>query len=854
MSWQDSFQPLNAAPPSEGWQSSFQPLNAKPYNVNDYEKDVGQAFKGGVQNLKDLANPQTYIDFVNQFGNPSGEYSQKLQGDIVQGNYGTAIKDAFGRMNEAAMQSPSGKLLGGVFGTLTSPAAPAINAGVNKLDEMGLPKEVTQFALNNSPLLLKGARVEGAPETEPMELVNPAYMTAADQLVNKQGLTPESVMQAATKIKNTPDNVPLTLPEYLQNTDLLARQRSYGEQANEAGTSFQNFNNQRLGETLPAVKESLVGQAGDGQSSTLTDAGTQLQSVAKGIIDQAVKDRTAAVKPIYESIKNEPLDNDSMMALRSNPLIENEYQKVLGNDALMERVNQFKPQIPPELQGLSPEAQQQAIAQLPKQPPLVKSTTGGLDPASIGAWDAVKKNLAAQIDTIEAQGRTQEKLYPLLNNARNQVRQILGETNPKYNIASDEYASQSPEISEMQKGPLGILARAQNGENAAKAFMNMSREQLQKVAPQIQKSNPEALNSIASGMLREITDKTSGGGIAPYLKALGGNKLIQDKMQAILSPEAYEGQQALVETLKKVQAGLPRNSETVSKALLEKQTQEEASHMGLLEKAKNVPTSKGELINKGMQIANKYASKFSQQYKADMMKLFIDPDLNELGRALAQVSNPSSRAATVFQWLGNKSLSTGRAISPALQGAANDQNTPFNTSIADAFKKAGVSQQSQPKPQSNASDFFKKEANAESNNNPTAKNPHSSASGTFQFTDGTWKQMVKRYGADTGISVSDKNDPKAQEVMAKLYAKDNINRMQPFLQRLPTKGELYQAHVLGADGALRLIDAANNTPDKQSMMMFPKAVTTANRSLFFDKSGKPLTAAQTYTLLSQKVI
>lgn len=169
---------------------------------------------------------------------------------------------------------------------------------------------------------------------------------------------------------------------------------------------------------------------------------------------------------------------------------------------------------------------------------------------------------------------------------------------------------------------------------------------------------------------------------------------------------------------------------------------------------------------------------------------------------------------------------------------------PVNTAMRDqlmaAYKNA---------PTSPITDSF---AKPESNNNPSAKNPNSSASGLMQFTDPTWKTMVKRYGAETGITLADKNDPKAQQVMAQLYARDNLNRMQPFLKRNPTKGELYQAHLLGSDGALRLINAANNTPNKQAIMLFPKAVTAANHSLFFDKN-RPRTALQLYTLLAHKV-
>lgn len=203
----------------------------------------------------------------------------------------------------------------------------------------------------------------------------------------------------------------------------------------------------------------------------------------------------------------------------------------------------------------------------------------------------------------------------------------------------------------------------------------------------------------------------------------------------------------------------------------------------------------------------------------------------------------------------------GSALSN-LPAIAAPQKEPFNPAIAEAFKKAGLKQQAPaqqapaqqaPKPQGNASDFFAKEAKAESGGNASAKNPYSTASGSFQFTDPTWKQMVKRYGEQTGITLHDKDDPDAQAVMARLYAKDNISRMEPFLKRNPTKGELYMSHIFGADGALRLIQAANNSPDKQAMMLFPRAVTEGNRNLFFNKN-QPRTSLETYQMLAKKVM
>ena len=143
-----------------------------------------------------------------------------------------------------------------------------------------------------------------------------------------------------------------------------------------------------------------------------------------------------------------------------------------------------------------------------------------------------------------------------------------------------------------------------------------------------------------------------------------------------------------------------------------------------------------------------------------------------------------------------------------------------------------------------------KMARAESSNNPDAKNPHSSASGLMQFTDGTWKEMVARYGKETGITLADKADPQAQRTMAARYARQNLASLQTALGRTPTKGELYMAHVLGANGSQQLIRA--KASPKPAAALYPAAVVTANRALFYDGPA-PRSAAQLYALLERKV-
>lgn len=140
-------------------------------------------------------------------------------------------------------------------------------------------------------------------------------------------------------------------------------------------------------------------------------------------------------------------------------------------------------------------------------------------------------------------------------------------------------------------------------------------------------------------------------------------------------------------------------------------------------------------------------------------------------------------------------------------------------------------------------------AKAESNNNPNAKNSSSTASGLDQFTNRTWAEMVKKYGKQTGYDLKDKNNPQAQAEMTRLYALDNIDALKPVLGRMPTKGELYMAHVLGAGGAAKLINAPAN---KEAIMLYPRQVFDANRSIFFN-GKQPRSAGEVYKLLNSKV-
>ncbi len=148
-------------------------------------------------------------------------------------------------------------------------------------------------------------------------------------------------------------------------------------------------------------------------------------------------------------------------------------------------------------------------------------------------------------------------------------------------------------------------------------------------------------------------------------------------------------------------------------------------------------------------------------------------------------------------------------------------------------------------------------ARRESALDPNARARTSSATGLFQFVDGTWLDMVRRHGAEHGLGqyaaalsqgadaetrreiLSLRSDPEIAARMAGELARENAGTLQNQLGRAPSAGELYAAHVMGAGGAVRLIQAAAQGSTDASAI-FPREAA-ANRGIFYAQ-GQPCSA------------
>lgn len=171
-------------------------------------------------------------------------------------------------------------------------------------------------------------------------------------------------------------------------------------------------------------------------------------------------------------------------------------------------------------------------------------------------------------------------------------------------------------------------------------------------------------------------------------------------------------------------------------------------------------------------------------------------------------------------------------------------------------------------------DYLLSQAARESGLDPEASNSRSSASGLFQFTSQTWFDMVRRHGAKHGLGeqaaqitrgangrldIADKavkaavldlrKDPELSAMMAAEYARDNSRVLERKLGRPATASDLHLAHLLGAGGAVRVIEGMASDPNNSAHALLPEAAR-ANPELFRDPGSRE---ARTVTSLYNSV-
>ncbi|AVF05051.1 MULTISPECIES: transglycosylase SLT domain-containing protein [Devosia] len=200
--------------------------------------------------------------------------------------------------------------------------------------------------------------------------------------------------------------------------------------------------------------------------------------------------------------------------------------------------------------------------------------------------------------------------------------------------------------------------------------------------------------------------------------------------------------------------------------------------------------------------------------------------------------------------MGVQSISISQSLANALNAAGNRSGVDF--------------------------DYLLQTAMRESSLNPQARASTSSAVGLFQFLEGTWLQVMKEEGPRLGYQsyadaiartsngdyvVADaakreqilqlRENPQIAADLAAAFTRSNGDYLRSQFGRMPSAGELYIAHFLGAQGAERMFKAGLENPEQIAVQLFPRQAA-ANRAIFFDGSGQARTIRQVYQVLVAK--
>ncbi len=165
--------------------------------------------------------------------------------------------------------------------------------------------------------------------------------------------------------------------------------------------------------------------------------------------------------------------------------------------------------------------------------------------------------------------------------------------------------------------------------------------------------------------------------------------------------------------------------------------------------------------------------------------------------------------------------------------------------------------------------YLLNQARVESGLDPRAKAATSSATGLFQFTAGTWLDMVKRHGDKVGLAgeaqllrsnaltpanrsqiLDLRNEPQTATALAAHYAADNGRALAAAGHKAIGPTELYLAHFLGSGGATTFLNGLRDNPLAPAAKALP-AAASANTGVFY-RDHTPRSYQEIYNRFAEK--
>jgi hypothetical protein len=635
-------------------------------------------------------------------------------------------------------------------------------------------------------------------------------------VLRAEGKTDAEIIKIAKESQQS--KAPTTIFEAAQSQKGTALQRSLTEEPSVAGNKMQAFNKQRVDDVIPAVVKAQSAKSATTESSYI--AGQRAKETAATLIAEARKARLDATSGQYQKAVQDIIPDQTLERFAQVPVFKN-------------------------LAGVYKD-------------PAFRRLTQGMAKNSAGYWDYVYRSIRDKSGTLKRSGDM--TLSGAYGAAADDLKKTLDTVSDNLKMGREEFAALSPEVVALEKGLVGRIDKAKSPEKIGEFIMQESPEVISATKKAFLAKDPQAWHDITAAYINSKIDKATG--LRAFLSSVDKNTITSNKLQAMMTPSQYKGHRLLVENLRRIEMGLPRNSETVSKAQAAAELAGGNLDEQIIQRIVNNPNMRSQAANLVISAYRTGKGRVNAEFKAKLADALVSPDLEKLTVALQGKRVGSTEAIKeidnfLLPYLGvageAQSVGSGsqRAISDAsAQQQPQDDSISIESLSDEELQRAleFFDQQSQNTPQDN-NDILERIALAESGGGPNAKAATSSASGLFQFTDGTWRSMIKKYGGQTGIRLQDKNNPDAQKVMAQRLLDENKQILSSKLQRDPSGGELYIAHFMGPSQAARLIASPQN---KIAAALFQREAAS-NRPIFYQKGGRPRTVAEVIELLSSKV-
>lgn len=406
----------------------------------------------------------------------------------------------------------------------------------------------------------------------------------------------------------------ITPAEATKLGSLVQQQSALGQGMDEAADTLRQFYGNRTEAMLAAIDDFI------GTTPGPAETGRMASRASGEIIDDAVRARSEAARPLYESV----VRPDNVV-----PTIEGTMQGPRAT-AIGELLDD------PFFAG-----QVKAI----KGNPLYRM--GDLDDASLPVLDMVKRRLDDAIETAARAGERNK--VRLLEQRRVALLKATDAAFPDYPAARDAFAGRSPAVDALRESALGIVEKLQGTqlEKAASVLISTRADPTRVSWARAQFTNAgrgAEWDTIASQFLRDVLENTRGSVAAgdaavaqKFRTAVFGSQRARDVMRAALGPERFGALDELMQVVEAVGRVPRQQSITHFAGEAAKREARQASPVTTFLRNLKISDPGGEILDA-------LTDRSVERWRARMAQIITSPDAMEELRHMRVLSQLSPAA------------------------------------------------------------------------------------------------------------------------------------------------------------------------------------------------------------------